>query len=92
MGQTVNPRLRRVLLEIVENQLRDESPPETAETLARLMAEGYSRERAVELIACVVTSEVFDILKKNEVYNEARYIAGLHALPQMPWDGEEDDE
>jgi peroxiredoxin family protein len=92
MSQTVNPRLRRVLMEIVENQLRDQTPPETAETLARLVAEDYSRERAMELIACVVTSEIFDILKKNELYNEARYIAGLRALPHLPWDGEEDDE
>ena len=66
MGQTVNPRLRRVLMEIVENQLRDRTPPETAETLARLVAEGHSRERAMELIACVVSSEVFDVLKNNE--------------------------
>ena len=46
--------------------------------------------RAMELIACVVTSEVFDILKNNEVYNEIRYAAGLLALPQPPWEGEED--
>ncbi len=91
MGQTVNPRLRRVLMEIVEYQLRDRTPPETAETLARLVAEGHSRERAMELIACVVSSEVFDILKNNELYNEARYVAGLRDLPHLPWEDEEDE-
>jgi peroxiredoxin family protein len=92
MGQTVNPRLRRVLMEIVENQIRDRTPPETSETLARLIDKGYSRERAMELIACVVTSEVFDILKNNDDYNVARYVAGLLALPDRPWDEEEDEE
>ncbi len=92
MGQTVNPRLRHVIMEVVENQLRDRNPPETAETLARLLQEGHSRERAMELIACVVSSEIFDILKKNELYNEPRYVEGLRALPQLPWEGEEDDE
>jgi hypothetical protein len=87
MGQTYNPRLRRALMEVVENQLRDGTPPETFETLSRLVAAGYSRENAMELIACVVCSEIFDVLRRNEVYNENRYVAGLRGLPRMPWDG-----
>ena len=73
----------------MDNQLRDNTPPETRLTLERLIAEGHSRERAVELIACVVTSEIFDIMKKGEVFDEARYVAALRALPKLPWEGEE---
>jgi hypothetical protein len=43
----------------------------------------------VQLIACVVSSEIFDVLKNMEVYQEARYVAGLRALPRLPWETEE---
>jgi len=85
--QPHSPELRRALLEIVENQLRDGIPPETRVTLDRLITEGFSRERALELIACVVSSEIFDILKSGQPYDEGSYLAGLRALPQMPWEG-----
>ena len=82
-----NPELRRALFEIVENQLRDGTPPETRSTLDRLMGDGFSRDQALELIACVVSSEIFDVLKSGQVYQEARYLAGLRALPRLPWEG-----
>jgi hypothetical protein len=87
--QRHNPELRRALLEIVDNQLRDGTPPETRMTLERLISQGFSRERALELIACVVSSEIFDVLKSGQPYQEARYLAGLRALPRLPWEGEE---
>jgi hypothetical protein len=84
--QPHNPELRRALLEVVENQLREGTPPETRSTLERLLGEGFSREQALELIACVVSSEIFDVLKSGQPYQEARYLAGLRALPRLPWD------
>jgi hypothetical protein len=76
-------------LEVVENQLRDGTPPETRATLERLLAEGFSRTKAVELIACVVSSEIFDVLQSGQPYQEQRYLAGLRALPRRPWDDAE---
>lgn len=84
-----NPELRRALLEVVENQLRDGTPPETRVTLDRLMDEGFTRAQAVELIACVVSTEIFDVLKSKEPFKEARYVAGLLGLPKMPWEDKE---
>ena len=84
MAEAPNPRLRRALLEVVENQLRDGTPPETRATLERLVAAGHTREQAVELIACVVSCEVFDVLKSGQPYNETRYPTGLRALPRLP--------
>jgi len=81
-----SPELRRALLEVVENQLRDGTPPETRTTLQRLLAEGFSRDEAIELIACVVSTEIFDVLKSRLPYDEQRYVAGLRALPQLPWE------
>ncbi|MGP0068582.1 MAG: hypothetical protein ACLQGP_33905 [Isosphaeraceae bacterium] len=89
MGQTYNPRLRHALMAVVENQLRDGNPPETSETLARLMAKGYPREKAMDLIACVVCTEIFDVFRRNQLYDQSRYIAGLRRLPRLPWEGRE---
>jgi hypothetical protein len=39
---------------------------------------------AKELIAYVVSTEVFDILKKQEPFDEVRFVKALHALPKLP--------
>lgn len=87
-----NPELRAVIFEIVHNQLRDGTPPETPETLDRLMASGYTREQAEELIACALSAEIFDIMKQKKPFNEARFVRALHNLPRLPWeDGDNND-
>jgi hypothetical protein len=83
-----SPQLRQALLEIVENQLNADNPPAVRKTLARLMASGYSRDEAVELIACAVSTEIFDVLKNKAPYQEDRYVKVLEALPKLPWDEE----
>ena len=84
--QPYNPALRRALFEIVDNQLRDGTPPETRLTLQRLIGDGLSRKAARELIACVVSAEIFDVLKSGQPYQADRYLAGLRALPRLPWE------
>jgi hypothetical protein len=81
-----NPRLKEVILEIVDNQLRDNTPPETKETYKRLRKEGYSHQKARELIGAVVSCEIFEMLKQNRPYDQERYIKALHRLPKMPWE------
>ena len=81
-----NPRLKAVILEVVDNQLRANDPPETRLTLERLIKEGHSEETAKELIGCVVTSEIFDMMKNMKEFNPERYRAALAKLPQLPWD------
>lgn len=76
--------LRETILGIVENQIRENNPPATRETFDRLVTEGYSDDEARRLIGCVVTSEVFDIFKTMEQYNEDRYVSALRRLPELP--------
>ncbi|MEK9162669.1 MAG: DUF1841 family protein [Chloroflexota bacterium] len=71
------------MLEVVENQLRDNTPPETKQTLQRLIKEGHSEEEAKRLIATVVASEIFEVLKQQRPYDQARYIAALQRLPKV---------
>ena len=81
-----NPRLKATILEVVDNQLRANDPPETRSTLDHLVAEGHSEDDAKELIACVVTSEIFDVMKNKEEFDLQRYVDALNKLPQLPWD------
>ena len=91
MGQNkkqmkINPRLKAIILEVVDNQLRANDPAETRITLNRLITEGYSEKDAKELIGCVVTSEIFDVLKNKEEFDHERYVDALNKLPKLPWD------
>ena len=79
-----NPYLNATILEIVDNQLRDGTPPETRQTLDRLVKEGHTPDEARRLIGCVVVNEIQAVLKHNEVFNEARFVAGLERLPTLP--------
>jgi len=72
------------ILEVVDNQLKDNTPPETRQTYQRLLGQGFSNDEARELIATVVSSEVFEVLRNKEIYNPKRFIAALHKLPETP--------
>ena len=79
-----NPHLKATILEVVDNQLRANDPPETRSTLDRLIAEGYSEKAAKELIGCVVTSEIYDVMKNKEEFDRQRFVDALDKLPQLP--------
>ncbi|ODS31297.1 MAG: hypothetical protein SCARUB_03590 [Candidatus Scalindua rubra] len=81
-----NPYLKAAILEVVNNQIRDNNPPETSQTYKRLINEGHSEKEAKRLIGCVVSSEIFDIMKKNEEFNHTRFVNLLNKLPKMPWE------
>jgi hypothetical protein len=76
------------IVEAVENQLAENNPPGTKETLERLMKTGESRENAIRYIACALSVEIYGALKNHEPYNSERYINNLKALPELPWENE----
>ena len=81
-----NPRLKAAILQVVDNQINANDPPETKQTLDRLLSEGHSDEDAKKLIGCIVSSEIFDILKEQEEFNLERFVSALNALPKLPWE------
>jgi len=81
-----NPHLKLAILEVVNNQLKANDPPQTRKTLDRLISEGFSDDEAKRLIGCVVTSEIFDVLKKKELFNLERFVKALNDLPKLPDD------
>ncbi|MFH1666101.1 MAG: hypothetical protein ABIA17_00805 [Elusimicrobiota bacterium] len=81
-----NPHLKSAILEVVDNQLQANDPPETRKAFDRLLSEGYSEEEAKKLIGLVVTSEIFDVLKKQEPFNPERFAKALNELPKLSQD------
>ena len=56
-----NEIVKAAILETVENQLRDNDPPETRQTYERLVSAGYSDQEARELIGALVSTEIFGL-------------------------------
>ena len=75
-----NQRLKKIVLEVVENQLRDNNPPITRITLNLLKGLGYSDERSKEMIGAIVVEEIFDVLKKQESFDLNRFTERLSDL------------
>ncbi|NOQ67758.1 MAG: hypothetical protein GQ556_11175 [Desulfobacterales bacterium] len=88
MKKTEDQRLREAILEVIKSQIKENDPPETKQTLDRLLREGFPEEEALKLIGYVVASEVFTVLKENRNYDHAKYISALNALPKLPWEKE----
>jgi len=84
-----DPVLNAAIMKVVDNQLRGNDPPQTGQTFKRLMAAGHSEEEAKRLIACVVSAEVFDVLKQQQPFNLERFVKALDKLPTLPWEEEE---
>ena len=75
-----NPYLKQHILDAVDNQLRDNTPPVARETFERLQTEGYTSQQAKEKIAAVLIEDIYDVLKTNTPHNEAKYEKRLRAL------------
>ena len=84
MSDAARQRVLAAALEVVENQLRADDPPETRETFDRLMEEGHSDAEAKALIAAVVLTEMVDILRTSAPFNRARFVESLDRLPALP--------
>ncbi len=87
--QADNPdgqRAGEAIIEVIEIQIRDNDPPETKETLKRLMGMGESKENAMRYIASVLSVEIFEALENKGPYDETRYVKNLKNLPELPFE------
>jgi hypothetical protein len=81
-----NAQVREFVMEITNNQIKDNNPPVTRETYDRLIAEGFSDNEAKELISHVIWAEVYIIMKNQKPFNLERFTTALEYLPKTPWD------
>ena len=91
-GEEYNPRLKALILKVVDNQIAgfDENgqpitsaitddPDYVKENYARLSAV-YGPIKAKEMIAAVLLGEMYDVLKDKKPFNELRYKNELEKL------------
>lgn len=81
-----NEILREQIFTIIENQIRENDPPETKKTYQRLRDLGYNDFQTRQLIGQCVAVEIFDVIKNRRTYNTDRYIKNLQKLPEEPFD------
>ena len=75
-----NPILESLVLEVVENQLRDNDPQETKETFDRLVAKGYSEQKAKEMIGNVIAEETWEVFNQQRVFDKEKFVKNLAKL------------
>jgi hypothetical protein len=69
--------VRDVFLDTVLNQIETGDPPETRQTLERLMAEGYSRPHALQAIAAALRVEMNRTMSEATPFDNDKYAALL---------------
>ncbi len=82
-----NEELKAAYMEIVENQLRDNDPPETRKTFERLCTEGYTERNAKILIASVIAYEIYEGVRSSSPFDRARFVKHLNLLPDQSFGG-----
>lgn len=75
-----NPYLKQLIIDVVNNQIRDNNPPIARITYERLKADGYTTQEAKEKIASVLVVDIYEVLKNNTPHNEAEYERQLSEL------------
>jgi hypothetical protein len=67
-----NELLREQIFEIIQNQMRDNNPPEINLTYALLISLGYDEFGTKQLIGqCVV--EIYNVLKHKKPFDEIKF-------------------
>jgi len=84
--EKTNRRAGELIIQAVKEQIRLEDPPETKETFDRLRREGHAEEDVYRMLGCVMTSEMYAVLRQKRVFDRDLYVQQLHALPKLPWE------
>ncbi|WP_368288507.1 hypothetical protein, partial [Enterocloster clostridioformis] len=74
----------------MDNQLKANDPPCTKNTYDKLLDAGYSKSEAKDKIGAVVLTEIYDILKKGQAFDEEKYKSSLEEMLRQSIDYEDD--
>jgi hypothetical protein len=75
----------KAVFEAINNQIKNNDPPETKQTYNRLMKEMNSPEEVMKYIGVVMMAEILDILKSKKPFNKKGFIERLNKLPDISW-------
>ena len=82
--EEAKPILKAATMDVVNNQIMNNEPPETRLTLERLISQGITEEDAKIYIAQAVSVEIWDVMRNKTVFNKNRFIKNLNNLPEEP--------
>ena len=82
----VNEELREQIFEAINNQLKENDPPEVKTTYDRLIKEGFNDFETKQLLGQCLIKEMFDVIESNQPFDEERYVKNLNRLPKEPFD------
>ncbi len=81
-----NEILRERIFEIVDNQIKDNDPPETKMSYDRLRKLGFDDFQTRQMIGQCIAVELYKVIKFKKPYDNKRYIENLIKLPKEPFD------
>jgi len=84
--EKINRRAGELIIQAIKKQIRQNDPPETKETFDRLRREGHAEEEVYRMLGCVMTSEIYEVMKDERVFDRDLYVQRLRALPKLPWE------
>lgn len=85
--EQIAQRINDAIKKVIDYQTERDDPPETEETLFRLIEEGFSEAEAYELIARVVSEYFISTMTSGESFDMEDYINALLRLPKPYADG-----
>ena len=84
--EKVNRRAGELIIQAIKEQIRQNDPPETKETFDRLRRDGHAKQEVYRMLGCVMTSEIYEVMKHERVFDRDLYVQRLRALPKLPWE------
>jgi hypothetical protein len=81
-----NEKVREQVLVVVENQIKENKPPETKATYDRLRKDGFNDLDTKQMMAQCLVVEIFDAVRHGQPYDKKRYIKNLKKLPEEPFE------
>ena len=79
-------KMREQIFEIIRNQMDMNDPIETKLTYDRLLGEGYDEFAVMQYLGQCVAVEIYDAIKYQKPFDEARYVRNLKKLPEEPFE------
>lgn len=84
--EETNPYLGEKIIEGVREQIAIDDPPEVKETYDRLVADGHPEKEVFKMLACILSTEMFEMIKHKRVFDRQLYVRRLLELPTLPWE------
>ncbi len=81
-----NLKAREIIFTIIDNQIKNNDPPDTLKVFNKLKSQGYSEFETKQLIGQCVAVEIYNMMKYKKPSDNERYIRNLNNLPKEPFE------